>query len=459
MTKKISLLTSILIIFFSLIIFTTNSLAFSSRKPFWLDEIHSIIQTIQSQSYQDVIVSGPIGQGSPSPLDYLVAKTVYLVRQPFQYLHLQPYAYFRVQNLFYLYLTISIIAIFLLRYKTPAIFLIFCLTLPLYLFNDQVFYFASELRPYFLWVNLSLLTLFLIYFRRQHKVLWLITLILLSLSATASIYLIFSVYLALLLTKHFLPNNNSYGLYLNYQNLPLYLGALINIYYILHISSSGYPPPSWSQFFDFYKDFLPFIVFGSLLSLVNLKNKKSDDLIISLSATITLLLAPLSFFITQHKSFFFAPRQYIYFVPIIFALSFQFLKHLFDHKFHLNLLGFLLLILFAKNLVFFKNHINIQPLLAYHLLKQGQPISVPVNYQLLSSLVPYNIPAQYQLLDSNQLSATNFNLWWQYLEETYPRSQFPRDPQTVLVLSTRDSINFQIQKIKNLKAFDQNESD
>ena len=100
----------IAIIAFTILVFSINSLSLSGRKPFWLDEVHSLSNTVRKYSYKEMIVTGAVGQGSPSPLDYLIVKTVDHYKNTFNYFNLQPHQYFRVYNLIFLWLIVLLLS-------------------------------------------------------------------------------------------------------------------------------------------------------------------------------------------------------------------------------------------------------------------------------------------------------------------------------------------------------------
>jgi len=68
-------------------------------KPLWLDEVHGLYESVRGASVSGLILHGAKGQGSPSPLDYLLLKILDGVRRPARYFYLPPQVYFRLQSI------------------------------------------------------------------------------------------------------------------------------------------------------------------------------------------------------------------------------------------------------------------------------------------------------------------------------------------------------------------------
>lgn len=422
-------------IFFAGMVFVINSSAFSARKPLWLDEIYAYREVISRYSYSHLLFSGATSEGSPSPLDYLFTKFLYSQRRHLSYLNLSPFLFFRFQNLIYLFLGMAYL-IYLLRHypHSGTVFLIYWLVLVFFLFNRQVAYFASESRPYFLWVILSLVCLYQLRLNPQRSD-WLVTILLLSLTSTAAVYQIVSIgIVGFLIALHNKPAVRVPFWWL----LGSIVMSIICLYYISRVSYMGYPLPAWGDFWKFYRDYLPFIILGIWSGLSENKPSSVGIKISSLMAAGWLVLGPFSFVMTISKGFFFDPRQYIYYLPaILFILA--------NCLYSIRRPVFLSSALIIWGSLFLIRQTSFGFGLAARLMVYGQPVSIPVNFTLISDRIPGKIPAGYDFLPNparsdslNQQARDNMVFWWEYLTDVYPEGDYPRDSAARLIIRARD---------------------
>ena len=438
-------------IIFLLIIFSVNSLSLSGRKPFWLDEVHSLSNSIRRHSYQDIVINGAIGQGSPSPLDYIIVKTIDKYKSNLNYLNLQPHQYFRAYNLFFLWLAIGLISFLVLKKnKSNLIRFAFVVALASFLFNSQVAYFASEMRPYSIWASLSFMFLFILTLPLIPQLTLTITTILLALTTTASIYQITSYILSLLLLVLLFKKPKK--IFTVPLLTTLVASCLIIFYYILHLGSSNYPTPAWGYFLQFWVNYLPVIFLGIVLSFYHYLKKDKPSLTASLAGAFWLLFGPLSFFMTQQKGFFFTPRQYIYYFPVLSLFLYQSLIIIFNWPKKQKKLALLVLALSIYLLNLIKVNTNTAIPQAIKSVFHPYPVSIPVNFQKIKSAIPSQIPSKFKLLPQNSESGfdsiidLNFQVWWQYIQDKYPEDKYPR-ANTTLIIRDRDT-NFEIVDVK-----------
>jgi len=434
-----------------LVVFSLNSLSLSGRKPFWLDEAYSLSNNVREYEFKDIIINGATGQGSTSPLDYLIVKTVDKYKSNLKYLHLQPHQYFRVYNLVFLWLAVGLISFQVFKnQKSNFIRFAFIVALASFLFNSQVAYFASEMRPYSIWTSLSFLLLFLLTLPSISQILLTVSIIFLALSTTASIYQITSYVLSLLLLV--LIFNKPKKIFTLPLLTTLLASYLIIFYYILHLGSPNYPTPPWEYFLQFWIDYVPVIFLGISLSIYHYLKKDKPNLTASLTGTFWLLFGPLSFFMTQQKGFFFTPRQYIYYFPVLSLFLYQSIIMIFNKPKKLKKLTLIIFVLSLYLLNLIRVNTNTAIPQAIKSIFHPYPVSIPVNYSKLESSIPNQIPSKYELLPKNPESgfdsivSLNFQVWWQYLQDKYPESQYPRYNST-LVVRDRD-INFELVDVK-----------
>lgn len=414
-------------------LFLINWLEATSRKPFWLDEVHSFQQDISQKSWFEIARNGATAQGSPSPLSYIIERGIYQLRTGFNYLGLQPWQYLRVQNPL-----IIVIALFAFLALWPAKSRTFLLLCALgFMFNGTIAYFATEMRPYSLWALLSFISLFGLLNNFGKTTFQYLALILLSFTATASAYQLVALALALLVNfwvtkRKGVKNDFSLAIW-----LVLAAGMAINLYYITRISSGGYPTPSWTSFWFYWRDYLPVAICGLILALGNIRRLNQFRLVAALTAAGWILLGPLSFQMTIAKTFFFDPRQYIYYIPAALLLTYLALTQFSQGKqskiLWWGLSAFLLFFSFRQTTWGFQ--------FIYHRLRTPVTVQIPTNYEALAPHVPMGIPTNYEFIgvdpdqSINQLSEANWGVYWQYLNDIYPTEDFRRSPMTVKVQS------------------------
>lgn len=434
-----------------LFIFSINSLSLSGRKPFWADEVHSLSNTVREHDYKQIVINGAAGQGSPSPLDYLIIKAVDKYKNTLNYLNLQPHQYFRVYNLIFLWVAMSLLSYLVFKKsQSNLIRFAFLVALTTFLFNGQIAYFASEMRPYSIWTSLSFLFLFLLTIPSVSQIVLTSTVILLALTTTASIYQITSFIISLLIVAFLFKIKKLSTL--TWLSIPLLASYLINFYYILHIGNPNYPTPTWEYFFQFWSDYIPIVLLGIALSIHHYLKKDKQNLLASITGTCWLLFGPLSFYMTQNKGFFFTPRQYLYYFPILSLFLYQFIVLITNWPIRYKKLTLVILVLsFSLFSLIIKNTNTAIPQAIKSLFHQ-YPISIPVNYSKIEATLPDQIPSKFELLakDSGSsfdpIALFNFQIWWQYVQNKYPEDQFSRS-DSVLVVRDRD-INFELVNIK-----------
>lgn len=444
--KSTIVVIAFLIILALLVSFSICSLSHSGRKAFWRDETYGLESTIlASNSISKTIIKGAHGQSSPSPLDYIFIKGVYLLRAPLKYLGLQPLQYFRIHYLIIIWLALLYLFFKIYKEKKLKDIILFSLSSGAFLLNSSIYYYSSEMRPYSLWATLSLVFLFLISRRQTSKITWTVVIFGLSLTTTASLFQLISLLITYYLIEMISQKKLLINFKIDYSWIIIFLGILINFYYIAHIPHSSWSQSAtWAQFLKYWVRFIPIIVTGLLLTWHHLVSKDRNKAVATLTGVGWLLFGPISFLLTQYKGYFLDTKQYIYYHPVFFLYAFHLSQIFFTKVKKLRTSRvFVILSIIPFSWVLIKN-LNISlPLQSARTVIYGDPISVPVNYQKIAHLIPNKIPFENEFVSIDQYAGTNhtaqsnLNLWWDYLDIIYPKDQYPRDSSSVLRVRAR----------------------
>ncbi len=169
----------------------------AAHRPLWLDEVYGLDQSIRNVSFAQLFINGALGQGSPSPLDYVLVKCLDRVRSEVRYLGLEPHVYFRLIAM--LSTLIAGVCAFQMamrpggreatgRARALVTVLAVCAMLSLVL-DPMIFHFAGEVRPYALWTACWFLAAGSFLWQGRNARGWqFVLLVALSLTATASVF-------------------------------------------------------------------------------------------------------------------------------------------------------------------------------------------------------------------------------------------------------------------------------
>ncbi len=406
----------------------------AGRKPFWLDEIHAYQQDASKNSVIGLLLRGARGgQGSPSPLSYVFEAGLYQLRVPLNYLGLQPWQYYRIYNPIFI-----IGALYLLLSVWPAqrrwLFLIAAIA---FLFNKTIGYFATEMRPYVVWSTLSFVVLFST-LGSKFRIMF-CSLLLLGLSATASVYQLLALAIALVINHVTVRLKLIKSRIHPLTGAAITLGLSINLYYISFVTANNYPTPSWLLFWGFWRDYLLLALIGFILAYSEWHRSKQSSFVASLTASIWIMFGPISFYMTRVKGFFFDPRQYIYYVPAVALLTYIAIDETLRAQSFRRRILFALMALVLTFSAFRQTTYGFQ--FAYHRLKTASEITIPANYALLNPYLPNRIPRSYTFDGvepdelTNYLSQVNWQIFWQYLNEIYPEERYQRSLHNLEVRS------------------------
>lgn len=317
--KNRVLVGTFLAIFLSLItIFNLNKFLEAENKEFWVDESYGLKATVAKHSFKQIIVDGAVGQGSPAPLDYIVLKIFQNLRSSLEidiselkYYRIWPIAITIFPAFIVLFMGLKVLFSKDLEFGTRTMYgFISVLLLLSYLFNETVYYYAAETRPYALWTVMWFVSLILSIENR--KKLLVFSLSLLALSATASIFQLFSLFLASAICAFI--NKELDKKWIIDQMKIFTVPLLIVLYYCMKVGHHGYVRSTWTDFFDFWLDeFERFYIALIAIFVLLFKKETRKYSVAPIAMLISFLLGPLIFYITYNKGFFFTSRQYMYY--------------------------------------------------------------------------------------------------------------------------------------------------
>ena len=320
---------------FCSVVFITISLAITvsfvqqcfvraEHKDLWNDEIASLRNTCErpESTFLYIFLNGSPGQVSPAPLDYLLLKGFYEIREKVHSFGLSTNVYYRLNSIFSNVISGFVIVMILFWHvrKNMTNFLVFVLqmvslllALGIYLYWPFNFLYSVEMRPYALWNSLwfSSLALFLLYkgFRKPMAVLFIV----LAMTVTASVYQLLSFILGFWIVKLLDREKWSsiFKITLKYFTAPMALNAY---YYLLRRIHYGYAPEYSYEFMHFWthKEMIPILSVTGILMTIFFKELR-HHLIIFSTILILYLMSPLINYISMAHGYFFSSRHYIYF--------------------------------------------------------------------------------------------------------------------------------------------------
>jgi len=314
--------------------FVAAELRLAANKPFWLDEWFAMSSVIRSQGAVRLVVHGAEGQGSPAPLDFLLVEALDAARSGVRYLGLPPHAYFRLVGVV---ATVGAAAYAFLatlagagRSTSPgdpttrALFAL--LASASFLANPRVVYYAAEMRPYALWAALSLVSaVSLLRTGRRARLVSVIALVLLGMTATASIFQIAALAVATIAVG--LLRREPLAAVCSDAGARFALPLAVSLFYCLHSQRWGYPAEmrAWSSFLPFWAARAWVPAAAGLATLLCFRREDTRALAVpSLGLALVYLMAPGIFWLTRTRGMFFAEKQYIYHaatLPLVFATA------------------------------------------------------------------------------------------------------------------------------------------
>ncbi len=331
---------SLFLVFSIWIAVTFAMQAFDSaeKKDLWLDESWSLEYSVQKSAYWDILVNGASGQLSPAPLDYVFLKVWDQLRGPLHSFGLPFNVYYRLHPIFSSLLS-GLIVIFLIYFKPgqgKVNFFLKCLQAGLllcalgdYYFRLHNFFFSIEMRVYALWNGLWFLTMvWYVCYPKAHRVL-IILFSFLALTATVSIFQMFSFALSFMVVE-LMYKENFWDVVKKILKIFIFPG-IICLYYILgkvgtysHVSGQESFDQYLANFFQFWKAMrmVPILSFLGILMTVSYQKLRSHT-VIFLTIFILYFISPIINYITISRGVYFTHRQYRYYELIfpVFMIS------------------------------------------------------------------------------------------------------------------------------------------
>ncbi len=295
----------------------------AQSKPFWGDEEYGIETSVAYFSYGHMLLHGAQGQGSPAPLDYLALKIFDDMKIHVDTFGLSDEVYYRLWANGVTVVMCFIMALLLLgdinssrstiSIKSIQMTLVVfaCVT---FLFSRMVYYYAAEARPYALWNVLWMFSLVVSLSEQKSKRLLIISLCLLAMSATASIFQILMMAIAFGIFE-FLKEKKFQQTILKTMKI-FVLPFLISFYYCLQadkwsiVEAGG----TFHDFLDLWNHKATTIpLMGVAIGLCFIGRDNRKHALAPLSVLLLFLIGPLIFWVTRLKGFFYAERQFVYY--------------------------------------------------------------------------------------------------------------------------------------------------
>jgi hypothetical protein len=313
--------------------FINKAFKAAKEKSFWADEQTGLNINIKNQNVIDLVIMGARGQGSLAPLNYILVKWFYNIREFVSSFGLHYNVYYRLNSIFCT-LIFGVAAILLtlkFLHNSSSNLLIFIfqnifllLSFIFYLFWPFSFHYSIEMRPYALWNSLWFMTLVSFFYYQYMRWVVRVLLVLLAATATASVFQVgcfMGAYLfCVLLRKEVFKK--VVAEVLKTFTIPL----IVAFYYILRSQGandySSQHDLYVDQFFKFWfsKELIPILTVAGILITVKFKEGRNNTIIFVTMLFLYLLSPVLNYFVLEAK-FFFSSRQYLYY-DLIYPLFF-----------------------------------------------------------------------------------------------------------------------------------------
>jgi hypothetical protein len=444
-----------------LAVFSLSSHRIAGRKPLWYDENNGFRQVVQNQSMTSLLLEGATRQASPAPLDYMLIKVLVGFRGPLGYLGMQPHQYLRTHYLVILWVVLLYLFVRIAAIERSPLVWLFVFAAAALILKQVIVWYAAEMRFYSLWATLSFAVLVLHEHRARLPWAWAMGILALACTTTGAIVQL-SVLLAAMTAGWWLARRSPRrmgGPDIGF--LIVLVGIAAGGYYILRIPEYMHYPesfwPTWGEFFAFWKNYVPFLIVGLLLSVYHARARNVGRFVATVAASGWIGAGPVWFYLLLKSEFFFAPRQLIYYHAVIAFLVYEMARVVFldlriEHRYRRTsvVVGVVLLAALVG-----PGMVKGTRFLLRNLERNHAP-AVPANFESMAALLPDRIPAAYDWVPvgkapaaggrgwwdeeaMNETAELNLRLFWDWLEMTYPRERFPRDRATRLRLRAYDA--------------------
>lgn len=312
------------------LIFAVKALNAAYHKDFWTDESFSYQHNITQQSVLDLIARGAKQEANSSPLDYVLLRIFYQMREKISILEKIPFnIYYRLGAIFAslwagLLLSWLLYRQVLSQAKNYLVLigqiLLVAAALLFYYFWHENFHYSIEMRAYSLWNALWLMITVFFMVARRWNLSILLLLIALVMTSSGALFQLFSLAVSFLLVKivykdHFKEN---FKLTFKFFLLPV----LIFAYYIfcndINLSAGRYNQQLFNnylnEFFQFWlnKEMVPILSVSGIL--MSIWSKRLQGLLIIFIAMLALyLMSPLINYLVISRGVFFSSRYYRYY--------------------------------------------------------------------------------------------------------------------------------------------------
>lgn len=300
------------------LVFLVLGIVRANRTTLRGDEVVTLFWNRESQTVGDMIANGAVGQVSPAPLYYLVARAVDASRVRLNYLGLNYSGYYRLPALLFTTafgVAAAVLLALRLRKDAPAgpvpWVLLLC-GVALFWFHPKVFAFAGTDRPYALWNGLWILTLAWMLCRPESNLGLAVLLTLMASTATAACFQILAVGVAFALVRR-LDGRPAKEILIDGIRV-FAVPAAVGAYYAFRSGSADRESDTVLEMLGFWLvTNLPAWIGAGLACALVFRPPKRRDLAVPVLAFTTLLaLLPAIYFLATLKGYSSPSRQYLW---------------------------------------------------------------------------------------------------------------------------------------------------
>jgi len=316
---------SLALIAFATFVYSWSLMVRAAGKPMWLDEYFALTASVRQPSLLGWITQGVPNQGSPSPLDYLFVRALDATRFATGFFGLPPHTYYRLVSIVAIVasgiagVVVAVSPSFRQFAGRPpwvkfaaAATTVCCLVA--YWFQPFALEYGTQMRPYALWLALSFVA-YAVALRSDSR--WWLMTAWLAVAATATASLFQIATLALACTVVDTLRGRTWRDIAKDSLLPLAVPLVVAGYYALRAGKWHYWGPEWGTWRDFFSFFYGWRTVAFLSGAgVGISMLRPDTRRFAVPCLAMLLLyaaAPLIYFVTRQRGFFFTNRQYVYY--------------------------------------------------------------------------------------------------------------------------------------------------
>jgi len=299
------------------VVFMFSAFYVAESKDLWGDEVYGIDHSALGRSSPQLLKKGAPGQGSNSPLFYLLIRLQNKSKPLSDRLGMSPNIFWRSTSV--IAMVLSALYIWMAFRKTILPPTLAASVAGALLFSRFTFDYAMEARPYALWVLTTALILSgaLSGYRSRW---WILPFVWLGFTVNASIFQMSVMGLTSMITCRVLhkPFREFHSFWIG-----IVIGGSVAFYYsllTLRGAPFGYTDTAWGTWPDllrFMGHYIPLVAGSITVGILAYRRQDTEWLFLSLTGIGWYFMAIPMFYFTREKGFFFTERQYIFWIVIL----------------------------------------------------------------------------------------------------------------------------------------------